>query len=207
MQVLDLSVGSMFPIPLTACMVSTGDAADLSSCSVLVDYNSSTGNSLAAGSSLGFKAFVDESCTGARVYSGLCSACTAAAATAGTCPPGKHTFILDVGEPVGVESSTILGMVFHVGSSLLSAGVVIKFELSQIHEVSPVLHQGDAKRCSLCLCRVRFDASTRSHSLRFVATCDCSAVASAAVGCCASMKVQHVSSYQHHNSQLASVTM
>jgi hypothetical protein len=131
MQVLDLStsVGSILPIPMIACIASAVDAVDLSSCSVLVYAHNATADSLVVGLSLSFKAVVDPSCTLARVFSGLCSACTAAAATAGMCPPGTHAFIFDMGLPVGEESSTMLGMVFHVGAALLSAEVLIQFEV------------------------------------------------------------------------------
>jgi hypothetical protein len=131
MQVLDLSlsVGSVLPVPMTACIASAVDAGDLSSCSVLVYDNNAANHFLTAGSSLSFKAAVHPSCNLERVYAGLCSACTAAAASAGTCPPGTHAFILDIDGPVGLEPSTMLGMVFHVGASLLSAEVLIQFEV------------------------------------------------------------------------------
>jgi hypothetical protein len=131
MQVLDLSasVGCLLPVPMTACMVSDVNAVDLSSCSVLVYDNESTDDSLVAGTKLRFKAVVDPSCTLARVYSGLCSACTAAAATAGMCPPGTHAFILDIGGRFDLNGSTMLRMLFHVGSSLLSAEVMVEFKL------------------------------------------------------------------------------
>jgi hypothetical protein len=130
-QVLDLSlsVGSIMPIPITACIASTVHAVNLSSCSVLVYDNNSTGYPLVDGSSLSFKTAVDPSCTLARVYSGLCSACTAAAAAQGTCPPGTHTFIFDMGLPVGLENTTMLGLVFHFGAAVLSAEVMIQFEV------------------------------------------------------------------------------
>jgi hypothetical protein len=123
---LSLAVSRDLPVPMTACMAS---ALDLSTCSVIVSGHNSTRDSFGAGLSLTFKAAVDPTCTLARVYVGLCSACTAAAATAGTCPPGEHTFILDMGLPGGVQNGTMLGMVFHVGSSLLSAEVNIQFEV------------------------------------------------------------------------------
>jgi hypothetical protein len=126
---LSLSVGSALPVPMTACTVSAVDAVDLSSCSVVVHDKNTAGHSIAAGSSLSFKAVVDSSCTLARVYSGLCSACTAAAATAGTCPPGRHAFMLDIEGPAVLETSTSLSMVFHVGALLLSAEVMIQFEV------------------------------------------------------------------------------
>jgi hypothetical protein len=126
---LSLSVGSALPVPMTACMVSAVDAVDLSSCSVVMYDKNTAGHSIAAGSSLRFKAAVDPSCTPARVHSRLCSACTAAAATAGKCPPGAHIFILDIEGPAGFEASTLLSMVFRVGASLLSAEVMIKFEV------------------------------------------------------------------------------
>jgi hypothetical protein len=131
MQVLDLSssVGSILPVPITACMATTVDTVDPSSCSVLVYDHNSTVHSLAADTSLNFKSLVDPSCTLARVYLGFCSACTAAFATAGKCPPGAHAFILDMGLPVGLENSTMLRMLFHVGSSLLSAEVMIQFNV------------------------------------------------------------------------------
>jgi hypothetical protein len=130
MQVLELSlsVASFLPITMTACVASAMDAVDLSSCSVLVHDHNVTGESLAAGSSLAFKAAVDHSCTCARVLSGLCSACTAAAATALMCPSGRHILSLDMRLPGGIRSGTMLGMVLHLGSSLLCAEVTIQFE-------------------------------------------------------------------------------
>jgi hypothetical protein len=128
MQVLDLSlsVGSALPVAMAACMAS---AVDLSSCSVVVSGHNATDDTFGDGMSLSFRAAVDPECTLARVYAGLCSACTAAAAAAGTCPPGTHAFIFDMGLPGSIGNGTLLGMVFHVGSSLLSAQVTIQFEV------------------------------------------------------------------------------
>jgi hypothetical protein len=123
---LSLSVGSALPVPMTACMAS---AVDLSSCSVAVYGHNATDDTFGVDTSLTFRAAVDLACTLARVYARLCSACTAAAATAGTCPPGTHTFILDLGLPGGKTKGSMLRMVFHVGSSLLSAKVTIQFEV------------------------------------------------------------------------------
>jgi hypothetical protein len=124
---LSLAVGTALPVPMRACMASAVHAVDLSSCSILVYGHNATGDSV--GLSLTFKAVVDPTCTLDRVYAGLCSACTAAAATAGTCPPGTHAFIFDMRLPGGITSGTMFGMVFHVGSSLLSAEVTIQFEV------------------------------------------------------------------------------
>jgi hypothetical protein len=129
--VLDVitSVGRVLPVPITACRASALGAVGLSDCSVLVHDNNSTGGSVGAGSSFSFKAAVDPTCTLARVHSGLCSACTAAAATAGTCPPGTHTFIFHMSLPGGITTSNILAIVVHVGSCLLSAEVMLQFEV------------------------------------------------------------------------------
>jgi hypothetical protein len=134
MQVLDVSssVGSSPAVPLTACFASVGRAVDPSSCSVIVhNYNASAviDNSLDAGSILKYKVMVDPLCTLDRVYAGLCSACTAAAATAGMCPPGTHTFVTDVVLPGGLGLGASLAMAFHVGSSLISAEEMIQFEV------------------------------------------------------------------------------
>jgi hypothetical protein len=131
MQVLDVSfsVGSTVPVPLTACMTSTVGDVDLSSCSVFVYDHNSVGGIFGAGLSPSWKAVVDPTCTLDRVYSGLCAACTAAAAMAGRCPPGTHTFMLDMELPGGLEPDTILAMLYRVGSPLLSADVMIQFEM------------------------------------------------------------------------------
>jgi hypothetical protein len=114
---------------MKACDASVAGGVDLPACSVLVYGNNAIEPPLGVDSSLSFKAAVDPACTLDRVYSGLCSACTAAAATAGMCPPGTHTFVLDMGLPGGRTTDTILAMVFHVGSHLLSAEVMIQFEV------------------------------------------------------------------------------
>jgi hypothetical protein len=131
MQVLDVSfsVGSTLPVPLTACMTSAVGDVDRSACSVLVHDHNAVGGVFGDGLRPSWKAVVDPTCTLDRVYSGLCAACTAAAAMAGTCPPGTHTFMLDMKSPGGLEPDTTLAMVFRVGASLLSAEVMIQFEL------------------------------------------------------------------------------
>jgi hypothetical protein len=131
MQVLDVSfsVGSALPVPLTACITSAVGGVDLSACSVLVHDQNAAGGSFVDDWSPTWKAVVDPTCTLDRVYSGLCAACTAAAAMAGRCPPGTHTFMLDMKLPGGLEQDTTLAMVFRVGSPLLSAEVMIQFEL------------------------------------------------------------------------------
>jgi hypothetical protein len=134
MQVLHVSssVGRVLPVPLTACVASVGTLVDLSSCSVIAYHHSTTGligNSLVSGIGLTLRTAVDTSCTAALVFAGLCSACTAAAATSGLCPPGTHTFITDMVVPGGVEAGAILAMTFHVGSSLLSAEAIIRFQV------------------------------------------------------------------------------
>jgi hypothetical protein len=132
MQVLDVSfsAGSALPVPLTACMTSgnLGDV-DRSACSVLVHDHNTVGGSLGDDLSLSWKAAVDPTCTLDRVFSGLCAACTAAAAMAGRCPPGNHIFMLDMELPGGLEPDSTLAMVFHVGAPLLSAEVMIQFEM------------------------------------------------------------------------------
>jgi hypothetical protein len=131
MQVLDVSfsVGMALPVPLTACMTSAVGEVDTSSCSVLIHDHNAAGGSFGDDWSPTWKAVVDPTCTLDRVYSGLCAACTAAAAMAGTCPPGTHTFMLDMKLPGGLEPDTTLAMVFHLGSLLLSAEVLIQFEM------------------------------------------------------------------------------
>jgi hypothetical protein len=129
--VLDVSVsaGSALPVPLTACMTSAMGDVDRSACSVLVHDHNTVGGSLGDDLSLSWKAAVDPTCTLDRVFSGLCAACTAAAAMEGRCPPGKHIFILDMELPGGLEPDSTLAMVFHVGAPLLSAEVMIQFEM------------------------------------------------------------------------------
>jgi hypothetical protein len=130
MQVLDVScsVGSALPVPLTACMTSAVGGVD-SACSVLVHDHNAVRGVFGDGLSPSWKAVVDPTCTLDRVYSGLCSACTAADAMAGRCPPGTHTFMLDMVLPDGLEPGTTIAMVFRVGAPLLSAKVMIQFEM------------------------------------------------------------------------------
>jgi hypothetical protein len=131
MQVLDVSasVSSALPVPLKACLASAMGDVDLSACSVLVHDHNVVGDFSGAGLSPKLKAVVDPACTLERVYSGLCSACTAAAAMAGTCPPGTHTFILDMELRGTLAPDNVLAMVLRVGSTLLSAEVMIQFEV------------------------------------------------------------------------------
>jgi hypothetical protein len=107
----------------------TSADVDLSSCSVLVHDHNSVGGIFGAGLSPSWKAVVDPTCTLDRVYSGFCAACTAADAMAGRCPPGTHTFMLDMKLPGGLEPDTTIAMVFRVGAPLLSAEVMIQFEM------------------------------------------------------------------------------
>jgi hypothetical protein len=168
MQVLDVasSVGSALPVPMTACMASAMGKVDLASCSVIVYDQNDTRISSEAAFSLSFKAAVDPTCTPARVYSGLCSACTASAATAGMCPLGTHTFIFDIGVPGHLWNGTVLAMAFHVGSSLLSAKVLIQFAVisdsgSLAGEVS---NASEALQAMLVSSKVRFYKSLKFHA-------------------------------------------
>jgi hypothetical protein len=128
--VLDVacSVGSPLSIPLTACIATPVDVLDPSSCSITV-YEQNTARLPGTDWYLDFKVAVDSSCTQARVQSGLCSACSAAAAAAGKCPAGTHTFITDIVAPGGLKTDTVLGIILHVGSSVFSSDVMVQFEV------------------------------------------------------------------------------
>jgi hypothetical protein len=165
MQVLDVSssVGSALPVPITACMASDMGKADLTSCSVIVHDHNAAGSSSGVAFSLSFKAAVDPTCTPARVYSGLCSACTAAAATAETCPPGTHTFIFDMEVPGSLRNSNVLALAFHVGSSLLSAEVMIQFAVISDSRGLAVSNASEALQTMLVSSKVRCYNSLTLH--------------------------------------------
>lgn len=124
------SVGAKLPLPLIPCLAAIGSPVD-HWCSIIVedDHRASTNGIPMAGWSVGFKAAIDPSCSLAGVDSGLCSACSAASAVEGLCPPGVHTCITNVVTPDGSPSDTSLDITLHVGASILSAKVIVRFEV------------------------------------------------------------------------------
>lgn len=167
MQVLSLStsVGRGFALSFAVCVKSPNDTVDPEACTVVVhDQNTtrstSDGSISESGWSLDFRAAVDASCTLDKVISGHCSACTAAAAIAGTCPVGRHTIVTDIVAPGGLQSQTSLAVVVNVGAALFSVEVTLRFELVSDSRGLPVSSQADARlrtmivasQVWLCIC-------------------------------------------------------
>ena len=82
-----------------------------------------------SGWTLEFKAAIDTSCFLDLVEAGLCSACPAAAVLAGECPPGTYTLVTNIVAPGGLVSNTSLAVTVYMGSSILSAEVIARFEV------------------------------------------------------------------------------
>jgi hypothetical protein len=127
LQVLHVSAveGSRLPLPLTACVGTTGrDTGSL--CSVTVhDHNGASPGDTEW--KLSFKIAMHASCTLERISMGQCTACSVSVADAGRCPAGTHTAITDVIAPGGLVPETSLAISLHVGASLFSADVMVQF--------------------------------------------------------------------------------
>ena len=112
------------------CVAAPERAVDPSCSVVVVDHYASDSKQLSeSGWTLGFKAAIDPSCTLDLVEAGLCSACPAAAVLSGKCPPGTHTLVTNIVAPSGLVSNTSLAVTMYIGSSILSAEVIARFEV------------------------------------------------------------------------------
>ena len=58
-----------------------------------------------------------------------CTACPAARALQGQCPPGQYTIMTDLTGPEGLKSITSVAIVIDIGAAVVSGDVLVRFEV------------------------------------------------------------------------------